>query len=74
MIPVIAEWLEKESRGLYVFLSSQLKDVLSGRKKEPTETEIIIKDLFISKYMEVRLTRMFLIDVSQDLFDFLKHF
>ena len=73
VIPVIAEWLEMESRALYVYLSSQLKDVLLG-KKEHTESETTIKNLFIIRYIEVRLSSMFLIEVSRDLLLFLNTF
>ena len=73
VIPLLAEWMEKESRGLYVFIKEQLHDVVRGRR-EPTETELVVIKLFLDNYIDTRLTCMFLLDVSQELLSFLDTF
>ena len=74
VLPKMAQWMERDDRAIYGFLSQLVSDVRSGVKKDPTDTEMKLLTLLMSNYIEVRLTNKFLIDVTKPLMKFLDIF
>ena len=60
----LAIWGEKDDRCLYLFARKLKEDIESGEHKVITETEHFILKEYLSNYVYIRLTNMFLIDVS----------
>ena len=48
--------------------------VQAGNVKYISETETVIMEIFLVKYLEIRLTNLFLIDVCQPLLDYIDFF
>ena len=68
VIPILAKWMEKNDRGLYTFIKGKLSNL---REEKQTDTEKVIKEIYLEQYVEVRLTNKFLLDVTEDLLEFL---
>ena len=69
-----AHWLEKDDRGLYLYMSNLAEKVKCGEKKDPTETEVLLMEKYLGNYVQFRLTTKFLCDVSDFILKFLNTF
>ena len=69
-----AHWLEKDDRGLFLFVSDLAAKVESGENKDPSENEVMLLEKYLGNYIEFRLTTKFLCDVSDFILKFLNTF
>ena len=69
-----AHWLDKDDRGLFLFMSDLASRVKSGEKKNPSETEVLLLEKYLGNYIEFRLTTKFLCDSSDFILKFLNTF
>ena len=73
VILILAKWMEEEDRALYVYMQDQHKDV-NASKRDPTECEKAIVDIYLENYVEVKLTNKFVLEGSEKLVKFLQTF
>jgi hypothetical protein len=69
-----AEWMEKDDRCLYLWFNKLANDVRTGQIKDITAAEEFILENYLSKYVYLRLTNQFIIDVSKPILDVINHF
>ena len=78
VITGLAEWMLKDDEAIYGFLKENLtkEKLLRGKadEMEGTETQRLLTEHYLENYVEVKLTNLFIVEVSDTLMKFLNTF
>ena len=69
-----ANWMETDDRCLYVWFQNLIKEIKLGVRKDITQAEQFILKEFSSKYIFVKLSNKFILDVSEPILTCINHF
>ena len=72
VIVELANWNIQDNGCVYPFIECLAQKVKSGEKKEPTETEIILLNLYYDDYVNFMLSANFISDIGEPILDFFK--
>jgi hypothetical protein len=73
VIQACCKWLDLQDRGVYLYFKDTKEDDLST-KYEASDTEMIVLEKYIGKYLEVKLSTEFLLDVYEPVMELISFF
>ena len=73
VIQACCKWLESQDRGVYLYFKKMKQDVLN-KKYEASDTEMIVLEKYLGKYLEVKLSTKFILDVCEPVMELISFF